>query len=581
MYRYIPSGMLQKELNWEMVNLQLYLQLQQINPYQKLNQYIHDLSKMQLKQVSLIKTVITSQGISHQSPYEYPEFHHKPADIIEELHDREYQLLQEYKSYDYFLSGTLQDDRYWQKLIDIKAKEVNMLVELRKAFIKSTQAYSTKEVPYLIEKGYKIEKVISRLSFPTSITLDDQGMIYIAEAGFAYGMEPGEGRILRLDKNGTLIEIAGKFNGPITGLIYHRGYLYMAVGNRKGNDGNHCGQIIKLSLEGKKEVIISELATCGDHFTGDIEIGPDGNLYFIVGTATNSAVVGIDNSSWRKFHPKFHDTPARDIVLNGTNYITHSCLEEGQRINITGAYKSFGEPSNRGEVIKGKLLANGVIYCCNLDGSDLRVIADGFRNPFGIQFSPFNGQLYATDNGADPRGSRQINRDWDNFWEIHLNGWYGWPDFFSGLPVTLPHFNVQNEAQPTFLLKHHPMLARQPLTRFKRHSSSNKFDFSTNPFFGHVGEVFIAQIGDMGFVPGEEHYGYKVVRLNTKTGQIRDFLVNPLAEENTQGPIRPIDAKFSSDGTVLYIVDFGILGNMKAGRKPQIETGSLWKITKK
>ena len=41
---------------------------------------------------------------------------------------------------------------------------------------------------------------------------------------------------------------------------------------------------------------------------------------------------------------------------------------------------------------------------CALDGSDLRLVAWGLRNAYGISFLP-DGRLRVTDQGADDRGS--------------------------------------------------------------------------------------------------------------------------------------------------------------------------------
>ncbi|WCK56307.1 PQQ-dependent sugar dehydrogenase [Aneurinibacillus sp. Ricciae_BoGa-3] len=568
MSAYIPSGMIEKEYTLEVVNYKLYERLQQINPYSELKNFALELGRKQEQQLSLLQRFASIHSTFPKEIPKYFEVYKSFSSIADELYDREYQLLQEYESYAYyFLSADVKNDLLLQALIDTKMQQVNMLIDIKKYMSAISkhhdQNIAQATVPFELEEGYQLEKVVANLTFPTSLTVDDQGFWYIAESGFAYGTPPGEGRVLRVGNNGALTEIAGGFKGPLTGLTWHQGYFYTAEGNRGGGDRDG-GKITKFSLDGRRKVIVSNLVSCGDHFTGDIKVGPNNKLYFTVGTATNSAVVGADNTEWRKLHPNFHDTSARNFVLNGTNFISPRIIEHDQNINITGAYKPFGVPSFDGETVKGNLFANGVIYSCDLDGNDLRIIADGFRNPFGMRFSPFNGKLYITDNGADERGSRPINRDWDNFWEITINGWYGWPDFFSGLPCILPHFHVADEPQPTFLIKKHPPLACQPMARFARHTSSNKFDFSRNPVFGHVREVFVAQLE-----------GFKVVRLNTETGQIRDFLVNPMAESNTHGPIRPLQAKFSPDGTALYVVDFGRLSN------PQPHTGALWKITKK
>jgi glucose/arabinose dehydrogenase len=586
--------MLEKEYRWELVNYQLYIQLKRLNTYSNLTEILSELVRVQGLQLSILQNMMRVYSIQVEQVPTTIQSHNKLDDLIDELHNREYQMLQEYLSYsNYFIPHKSAHQYNLQELINSQTSQVNILIQLKDSIggrkinpnhghddnHKHKQEQHVNQPDYILESGYKLEKVVSNLTFPTDLTFDDQGHIYICEAGFAYGTKPGEGRILRWEKDDSLTPIADGFKGPVTSILWHQGYFIVAEGARGGNDGPGCGQITRVEMDGTKKVIVSNLMSCGDHFTGGMTIGPDGQLYFSVGTATNSAVVGKDNIPWLKRHPRFHDTPARDIVLNGTNFISPNPLTEDTDVAVTGPYKPFGLPSGQGEVIKGNLYSNGVIYSCQLDGSGLRIVADGFRNPFGLRFSPFTGRLYATDNGADPRGSRPVQHDWDNFWEITFNGWHGHPEFFSGLPVTLPHFHVEGQPKPSFVYREHPYLASQPLLRFKNHSSSNKFDFSISKKFGHVGEVFVAQTGDMDWGHHEVNFGFKVVRVDTVTGQIRDFLVNPHGEANKKGPIRPVAAVFNPNGDSLYVIDFGILGSVTGG-KPQRNTGAIWRIVK-
>lgn len=52
---------------------------------------------------------------------------------------------------------------------------------------------------------YKIRPVATGLNFPTSVTFDNMGIIYIGESGYSYGpaKADGQGRILRLERSGT------------------------------------------------------------------------------------------------------------------------------------------------------------------------------------------------------------------------------------------------------------------------------------------------------------------------------------------------------------------------------------------
>jgi glucose/arabinose dehydrogenase len=568
---YIPMGMLEKQFRWEQVHLKLYGYLELINPYKSLKPALKELSALQEQQISTVYALAKERQrelkLSRELAVEvYPDM----KQTTDELYEREYQLLQEYMSYiRYFLpQNNLARALYARQL-----EQVNSLARIRKTL---SQFNSSDEDSAAIDKGYALERVTTGLKYPTDITFDQEGNLYIAQAGFVYGQKPGEGSIVKIGKEGMIQEIAGGFAAPLTSIKWRDGFFYAAVGGR-GKKAPGCGSILRIGKDGSRKVLVNGLRTCGDHFTGEIEFGPDGNLYFTVGTATNSAVVGPDNS-WVTNHPHFHDVPARSMVLKESSYLSSNPLAQENREWVqTGVYHPLGSQSCDGEVIDGNLFANGVLYCCRPDGSELRIVADGFRNPFGMKFSPFDGQLYLTDHGSDPRGSRPIGRDWDNFWSVQMTGWHGWPDFFSGLPAELPHFQVENEPQPGFVLKTHPFLAGQPLARFEPHSANMKFDFSTNQAFGYIGQAFIAQFGGIGF--SEERSGYKVIRLNPWSGQIRDFIINPGNEGSSQPlPIRPICAKFSPDQKSLYILDFGKMGGSSDSGEG---TGSLWKVTRK
>jgi glucose/arabinose dehydrogenase len=60
------------------------------------------------------------------------------------------------------------------------------------------------------------------------------------------------------------------------------------------------------------------------------------------------------------------------------------------------------------------------------------------------------------------------------------------------------------------------------------HSSSTGIDFSRSPEFGYVGDAFIAQFGDQAPATGKVFapVGFKLVRVNVKTGVIHEFAVN-------------------------------------------------------
>jgi hypothetical protein len=149
--------------------------------------------------------------------------------------------------------------------------------------------------------------------------------------------------------------------------------------------------------------LLSGLPSLGDHHTNGPAIGTDGWLYFGQGTATNSGVVGVDNYrfGWLMRNPGFHDVPCRDIVLTGENFLSDNPFREEPREGvITGAYVPFGTPTAAGQALPGRVPCNGAILRVRPEGGEPKLAAWGFRNPFGLAFSP-DGRLYVTNNEYD------------------------------------------------------------------------------------------------------------------------------------------------------------------------------------
>src|SRR5215211_2000181 len=75
-----------------------------------------------------------------------------------------------------------------------------------------------------VPPGYSIEAVVTGLTYPTAVVTDEADQIYILEAGYSYGEDFKVARLLRLEADGQLTEIAqGGDNGPWTGMSYHDG----------------------------------------------------------------------------------------------------------------------------------------------------------------------------------------------------------------------------------------------------------------------------------------------------------------------------------------------------------------------
>ncbi len=420
--------------------------------------------------------------------------------------------------------------------------------------------------------GYRINKYVKDLTFPTGITFNAAGDMFVVESGYKVGPVQNPARILMLNSDHTISVIAQGFSPPVTGITWYKDSFYVS-------ESGYPGQITRLYMDGTRETVIKDLPAGGDHQLSQVVFGPDEKMYFAIGTATNSGVVGPDNK-WLSKRPKFHDIPCRYYELAGQNFVSANPLtpEPGDPV-ITGAFQPFGRQSKPDQVVKASFPCTGAIYQANIDGTGMKVYADGVRNPFGLGFSP-SGNLFATDNGMDIRGSRPVANAWDTFEEIHPGEWYGWPDYVARVPVTDPQFKPTQGPQPQFLIKNHPPLAEGPVAKFTPHSVAAKFDFSVSREFGYVGEAFVALFGHLYHEgkPLPEPAGFKVVRVNIKTGVVHDFMVILQPGPDNRGPVHPIQAKFCPRGLKLYVVDFGERG--ETGKPPARRTGAIWEISK-
>lgn len=272
----------------------------------------------------------------------------------------------------------------------------------------------TKPEDILVPSGYKIEVFAEKLMTPINLTFTDQEDMLIADAGVG----SGNGKVLMHTSTGIRV-IAEGFTPPLTGITFYKENIYVA----------HRGFITIIKPDGSKKDIISGLLSLGDHHNNRVIFGPEGKMYFGQGTATNSGVIGEDNSSWVKQHPYFHDYPGSFIPLVEQNFEIRNILsDQSGELIWTGAYSPFGVPSYRGEYIKGMVKVSGSILRANPDGTQLELVAWGLRNPFRLKFDRQN-RLFCENHGIDVRGSRLVNQSPDEFQWIRQGMWYGWPDY--------------------------------------------------------------------------------------------------------------------------------------------------------
>jgi glucose/arabinose dehydrogenase len=429
-----------------------------------------------------------------------------------------------------------------------------------------------------VPDGFRVEVAAEGLAAPTMVAFDDQGRMLIAESAYGGGGEP---KVTRIESNGEkTVLVQGSAFGkelPITAVSFHDGQVYVV----------HAGTVSIIEEGGQLRNIITGLPGQGDHQANQ-SVFQDDVMYLSMGRVTNSAVVGEDNAvfGWLKKPElrQLHDIPCEDIFLTEETFVSDNPLEEGEQTVETSPYSAFGTVQPAGSTVPGDPKCNGAVLRANLDGSNLEVVAWGLRNPYGLEIGP-DGALYITMHGFDARDSRHVEDAWDCFYRVEEGAWYGWPDFACEAPVTDPQFKAKDQPQPQFLIANHPTeQPPQPIAKFTPHAAINGFAFAPSTDWGKPTDAFIALFGDFtpatGTVPAPQ--GVKIVRLDTTTGELSDFITNKFSVEASKrsagGLEHPSDVTFGPDGA-MYVTDWGVAHITVDGLKLEPNTGVVWRVS--
>ena len=230
--------------------------------------------------------------------------------------------------------------------------------------------------------------------------------------------------------------------------------------------------------QGKYEHIITGLGDEGNHWSKTIRFGADGFLYLSAGSTCNV------------------------------------CLEEDpQRATIT-RYRP--------------------------DGSGEERVATGLRNSVGMDWAPFDQQLYATDNGRDLLGDDyppcELNR-------IEMGGFYGWP-FVNGTGDLDPDLGEATKLPG----------ALSPVHEFRAHNAPLGIHFIRHQAWqdDYKDAALVALHGSWN---RSTHDGYKVVSLHRREDggfDERDFFTGFELAGDVIG--RPVDIAMGPDDCA-YISD--------------------------
>ncbi|WP_017733595.1 PQQ-dependent sugar dehydrogenase [Nafulsella turpanensis] len=447
----------------------------------------------------------------------------------------------------------------------------------------------------VVPDGYKVEAVMTGLSFPTDVTFADDGTIFVSEGGSSWPTRPYmPARVVIIKPNGKTEAITMNVQAGPRGIAWREGELYMAI------KGGYHMQVAKYNLEtGKLTVLIDKLPSGGWHEPGGPVFGPDGLMYFGNGSVSQQGVclpMGFTVDLAK--HPLAHDVPGQDVTLTGNNVWSRDPRRPYPYLTQTGPFKPFGTTAEKGEVIKGALFCNSAVWRSKPDGSDVELLAWGIRNPFGMAINE-EGELYVSDNDFEEKGERAIAKDPDRIWHIKnakqpfgsvkTPDWYGFPDICGdGLPVNHEKHHPEKGKPADLFLQDPPPWAGPAAFLEQPHSCMCKMDFSSSDSFGHKGELFVAEWGTLAPLnsPRREDldHGFRVIRVDVKKGTAEPFMHNkefgPASRIGGGGIERPVSCKFSPNGKDLYVLDFGHARIDKGAMFAFAHTGVLWKITK-
>lgn len=255
-------------------------------------------------------------------------------------------------------------------------------------------------------------------------TVDEKGNYYIAY----------KDKIQFIDSKGKSYDIVNDNNLNIVSIEYNSGKLYYSSNTK----------VVSFDLENKtQKEIINNLPNFGDYKDSILKI-KNNIMYITIGAATNSGVVGNDNT-WIKDYPYNHDISPKDITLKGKSFGEEK----------TGAYVAYKTRNINGQVMPGHFPGNASIISLDLKNQKLENFAWGIRNIKGMDFNS-SGKFIAAVGGMEDRGLRAVKGDLDYIYEIKKGSWYGWPDYSGGDPISSPKFKTDTDKKLSFILDNHP-----------------------------------------------------------------------------------------------------------------------------
>jgi glucose/arabinose dehydrogenase len=292
----------------------------------------------------------------------------------------------------------------------------------------------------------------------------------------------------------------------------------------------------------EQKEIMGSLPNLGDYNESKIFIKDD-ILYITIGSATNSGIVGEDNT-WIKSNPFFHDLSPKDITINANTT---------RNLN-TGAFVPFNTKNISGQTISAHSPGNSSIMAYNIKNGSSWLYAWGIRNITGIDFNS-EGRFFMAVGGMEDRGSRPVKGDSDYVFELKEKTWYGWPDYSGGDPVNSPKFKGANNSRINFVLDKHPTVnPPAPLYQHKNLSSIKSLAVDKQGVLGEKDSIY--------FYDSKDNIIYTIA----KTGLSKELY--RLKNNSSINSMKYIGNRFyildSSNGYLAFLDNKSEMANYKA-----------------
>ncbi|MBA3666919.1 MAG: sorbosone dehydrogenase family protein [Sphingomonas sp.] len=215
-------------------------------------------------------------------------------------------------------------------------------------------------------------------------------------------------------------------------------------------------------------------------------------------------------------------------------------------------FVGVGSNSNIGENGLAMEKGRAAVWMIDARTGDYRIFAGGLRNPVGIDWNPWSGQLWTAVNERDEIGNDLVP---DYMTSVKDGGFYGWPFSYYG-----QHVDSRPPPNPALVAK-----AIKPDYALGPHTASLGLTFSDGARLGpqYAQGAFVGQHGSWNRKPAS---GYRVIFVPFAGAQPSGKPVNILTGFRV-GDVaygRPVSVAIAKDGSLLVADDVG---------------GKVWRVT--